>query len=163
MNNDWQNYPIYQRADSSFIITIDGSTQCIVSNEGNYTELYVEISKYIRDNPNKVQAEPATGLNINPYADYEFIDGEWIRVRYTKKAFMLWCGVEKIAALNAIKASGNVMVETVKDLLMAADYIDIQDPDTIQMINLLATPMGGNIMTVDDVTRILSGEPYLRD
>lgn len=96
---------------------------------------------------------------FDPGPDYEKReDGVFVRWRYSRKDFLLWCGIDKVAALNAARAAGNVMVETAKDLMMAAEYISIRDPDTVQMLGLLATPEGGNILTGDDVTRILAGQ-----
>ena len=93
-------------------------------------------------------------------ADYAFINDQWVKVRYSKKEFMLWCGVEKMMALNTAITAGNALVETVKDLLMAADYIDLRDPDTIHMVYLLASTEGGNILSGGDAARILAGEVY---
>ena len=104
--------------------------------------------------------EPPPAQPLSPGPDYALINDEWRKVRYSKKAFMLWCGIDKMAAVNAVIAAGNPLVETVKDLLMAADYIDVTDTDTIQMINMLATPQGGGIMDADDVIRILTGEAW---
>ena len=108
------------------------------------------------------QYEEITGSDVPPEhrPDYALIDNQWVKVSYSKKEFMLWAGVDKMTAVNAAIAAGNVLVGTVKDLLMAADYIDIRDPDTIQMINLLASTQGGDILIQDDVERILAGKPY---
>ena len=96
---------------------------------------------------------------FHPGPDYEKQeDGTWLRVRYTRKDFMLWCGIEKLTMINAAIAGGNVLVETVKDLLMAAEFISIKDPDTVQMAHLLASSEGGSILTPADVTRILAGQ-----
>jgi len=43
---------------------------------------------------------------------------------------------------------------------MAAEYISIKDPDTVQMAHLLASPQGGSILTPDDVARILAGQVW---
>ena len=98
---------------------------------------------------------------FHPGPDYEKQeDGTWLRIRYTRKDFMLWCGIDKLMQINAAIAEGNVMVETIKDLLMAAEYISIKDPDTVQMAHLLASPQGGSILTPDDVARILAGQVW---
>jgi hypothetical protein len=73
---------------------------------------------------------------------------------------MLWCGMDKLTQINAAIAGGNVLVETVKDLLMASEFISIKDPDTVQMAHLLASPQGGSILTPDDVARILAGQVW---
>ena len=52
------------------------------------------------------------------------------------------------------------MAGTVKDLLMASEYISLQDQATAQMLGLLSTPEGGNILTAEDVGRILMGEVW---
>ena len=96
---------------------------------------------------------------FHPGPDYEEQeDGTWLRVRYSVKDFMLWVGFEKIVMANAAIAAGNVMVGAVKDLLMAADFISLKDPDTVQMLGMLATPEGGSILTPEDVARILAGQ-----
>jgi len=151
---------VIQRSDGSFVITKNGMPYH-VPNGGEFTELYQEVWDYVQEHPEKLIAEqPPEPPPFNPGADYAFIDDQWVKVRYSKKEFMLWCGVEKMTALNAAIVAGNVLVETVKDLLMAADYIDLRDPDTIQMIYLLASTEGGNILSGGDVTRILAGEVY---
>lgn len=95
---------------------------------------------------------------FNPGPDYEERNGHWVRVTYTKKDFMLWCGMDKLVALNMALTAGNPLVKTVLDLLMAADFISIADPATAQMLGILATPEGGGILTPEDVARILAGE-----
>jgi hypothetical protein len=92
---------------------------------------------------------------------YELINDVWTKVRYSKKSFMLWCGIDKIVAINAAIAGGNMFVYSIKDLLMAADYIDILDPDTVQMVQLLTTPTGGNILSLEEAGRILTGEVWV--
>jgi len=94
------------------------------------------------------------------HPDYDLINDQWVKVRYTRKDFMLWCGFERIAHLNAVIATGNVVAGTVKDLLMASEYISLQDLATAQMLGLLSTPEGGNILTAEDVGRILMGEVW---
>jgi len=151
---------VIQRLDGSFVI-IKNDMPYHVPNGGEFTELYQEVWDYIQEHPEMLvteqQPEPTP---FNPGIDYALIDDQWVKVRYSKKEFMLWAGVEKMTQVNAAIAAGNVLVGTVKDLLMAADYIDIRDPDTIQMINLLATSQGDDILNQDDVERILAGEPY---
>jgi len=51
---------------------------------------------------------------FHPGPDYEKQeDGTWLRIRYTRKDFMLWCGIDKLMQINAAIAEGNVMVETI--------------------------------------------------
>jgi len=96
---------------------------------------------------------------FNPGPDYEKQeDGTWLRVRYTKKDFMLWCGMDKLVLINAAIGQGNTLVKTVHDLLMAAEFVSIKDQDTVEMAHLLATEAGGSILTPDDVARILGGQ-----
>ncbi|MCL1939524.1 MAG: hypothetical protein FWG04_02550 [Desulfovibrionaceae bacterium] len=98
---------------------------------------------------------------FHPGPDYdEQEDGAWVRVRFTRKDFMLWCGLDKLILINAAIAEGNPTVKTVHDLLMAAEFISIKDADTVQMAYLLATPEGGSILTPADVARILAGQEY---
>lgn len=77
---------------------------------------------------------------------------------FSKKEFMLLCGVDKMVAVNTAIINGNPLVKTIHDLLMAAEYIDLADPSTIQMVNMLSTPVCGNILDSNDVERILSGQ-----
>ena len=151
---------VIQRPDGSFVITKNGMPYH-VPNGGEFTGLYQAVWDYVQEHPEMLIAEqPPEPPPFNPGIDYALIDDQWVKVKYSKKEFMLWCGVDKMTAVNAAISAGNVFVGTVKDLLMAADYIDIRDPDTIQMINLLATSQGGNILNQDDVERILAGQVY---
>ena len=96
---------------------------------------------------------------FHPGPDYEDLgNGVWRKWRYTRKEFLLHCGFDNITAVNAAIAAGNVVVETAKDLMMAAEFISIKDEDTAQMLGLLATPQGGSILKPDDVARILAGQ-----
>lgn len=107
---------------------------------------------------------PAPPGGTSPGPDYAFKEEEqrWYKVVFTKKDFMLFVGVEKIAALNGVIASGNPLAKTVHDLLMAAEYIDVQDPSTRQMLTILTTDSGGLVLTAEDVARILKGLAYER-
>ena len=130
------------------------------SPEGNYeiwdekpagyftTEEWLELHP-----PEPPQPEP-------PGADYELINDQWVKVKYSKLEFLFWCGFDKQKEINAAIAAGNADLATIKDALSLADYIYIRDPKTILMVNLLATPEGGNILSPADVERILAGEPY---
>jgi len=88
-------------------------------------------------------------------------DNQWYRWRYSKKDFMLWCGLDKMIACNAAISGGNHVVKTVLDLLQASEFISLEDPNTIQMLGILATPTGGDIFNQQDVDRILTGEPWV--
>jgi hypothetical protein len=66
--------------------------------------------------------------------------------------------MDKLVALNAAISAENVLVKTVLDLLMAAEYINIKDPDTAQMLGALTTAEGGSLLTVAEMQRILAGQ-----
>jgi hypothetical protein len=92
--------------------------------------------------------------------DWIIEDGKKVKIKYSKKEFMLWCGIPAIVNVNVQITQGNSLVKTVLDLLQAADYISLRDPDTAQMLGLLTTPEGGEIFTSEEVIRILAGEEY---
>lgn len=94
----------------------------------------------------------------SPGIEYKFMYGAWKKDRFSKKEFMVLCGIDKILAVNNLIGMGNTIVQTVKDLLFAADYISLNDPMTGQMLNMLATEGGGNILTTNDILRILAGK-----
>ena len=100
-----------------------------------------------------------TGQEYKEKPNGVVINGKLVKALYSKKEFMLWCGVDKMVAVNTAISSGNQLVKTIHDLLMAADYIDIQDPDTIQMISTLGSVNAGQILSTQDVERILGGQP----
>jgi len=99
---------------------------------------------------------PEPEIEFNPGADYEQRDGAWWRVRFTKKEFLLLCGIQQVAALNMARKD-NVMAETIYTLLMAAEYIDVTDPDTIQMAELLTSDAAGRVLTAEQAANILQG------
>ena len=96
----------------------------------------------------------------SPGPEYEWRDNEWWKVRFSKKDFLLLCGIPQIAHLNTVRRD-NAMAETVYTLLMAADFIDVTDPATAQMVGLLATGAAGNVLTAEDAARILAGRKYV--
>lgn len=100
--------------------------------------------------------ELATIEDLRPGDDHELVDGQWMKARFSKKEFLLWCGLEQIIKLNATRQV-NPMAETVYTLLMAAEFIDVTDPATVQMVQLLATEAAGEILSAEDVARILAG------
>ena len=96
---------------------------------------------------------------FHPGPDYEKQgDGTWVRVIYTKKDFMLWCGKDKLFAMNAAIAAGNVLVKTMLDLLMASEFISLKDSDTAEMLGALTTPDGSSLLTLEEMQRILAGQ-----
>ncbi|UQZ89528.1 hypothetical protein C4J81_15330 [Deltaproteobacteria bacterium Smac51] len=98
---------------------------------------------------------------FTPGPDYKKRDeGKWYKIRYTKKDFLLLCGFDKVIALNAAIKSGNIMAQSIHDLLFAAEYIDVTDPATAQMVQMLATAEAGNVLTAADTLRVLAGELY---
>jgi len=98
--------------------------------------------------------------DLRPGPDYDLIDGQWIRRRFSKKDFLLFCGLSKVVALNASINAGNALAKTVHDLLFAAEYIDLSDPATAQMLSLLADEQTGNIFSAEEVAAILKGQAY---
>lgn len=97
----------------------------------------------------------------SPGPDYRFMDGAWIRTRFSRKDFLLFCGLEKVMGLNAAINSGNIVAQTVHDLLFAAEYIEVSDPDTARMLGLLASEAGGNLFSAEEIAAILKGKPYV--
>lgn len=83
--------------------------------------------------------------------------GRWVKERFSKKEFLLRCGLPKVAALNAAAAQ-NPLLKAVHDILMASEYIDVTDPATQQLVGLLTTAEGGNIFTPTEAAAILAGE-----
>lgn len=100
------------------------------------------------------------GLGVPNFNAYEKRGDDLYKIKFTKKEFLLWCGLENIVKLNSAIVSGNMMAKTVHDLLFAAEYIDVTDADTKQMVNLLATEASGSVLTVEEARRILDGELY---
>lgn len=98
----------------------------------------------------------ATQSTTDPNGDCRFIDGQWMKVKFSKKEFLLLCGLPQIATLGEVKKT-NPIVEAVYTLLMAAEYIDVTDTDTIEMVNLLATDAGGNVLTKEQASAVLAG------
>ena len=92
--------------------------------------------------------------------DYQRQGDGWMKIRFTKKEFLLWCGVENIVKLNAAIAGGNMLAKTAHDLVFAAEYIDVTDPDTVQLVQLLTTEAAGAQLAPAEAARILAGKPY---
>lgn len=105
-------------------------------------------------------SQVAPEVPFNPGSDYEERDGEWWKIRFTKKEYLLLCGIAQVGALNAAINAGNVLAKTIHDLLMAADYIDVTDLDTIQMVQLLTTEPAGSVLTAEQAADILQGVKY---
>lgn len=97
-----------------------------------------------------------------PGPDYDWDEdaGQWIRKRFTKKDFLLLCGIRQVAALNAAISAGSAMAKTVHDLLFASEYIDVSDPATGQLVQLLTTPEAGSVLTAAQAAEILKSAPY---
>jgi|GEM_PF-2976333 len=101
--------------------------------------------------------EPAPA---SPGDDYIFRDGDWWKLRFSKKDFLLLCGLPQIVKLNTAISAGNALAQTVHDLLFAADYIDVTDPATIQMVQMLTTEAAGSVLTAEQAAAILQGVKY---
>ena len=76
----------------------------------------------------------------------------------TLKDFMLWCGLDRLIAMNRAIEEGNYVVKTMLDLLMASEFISIKDPDTVQMLGALTTPEGGSLLALEEMQRIMAGQ-----
>lgn len=97
---------------------------------------------------------------FNPGPDYQKIDGAWVKTRFSKKDFLLLCGIPLVTALNTAINAGNALAKTVHDLLFASEYIDLTDPATIQMLQLLTTAEAGGVLTEAQAQTILKGVIY---
>ena len=99
---------------------------------------------------------------FNPGPDYEKRGDEWWKIRFSKKDLLLLCGIQQVIALNTAINSGNALAKTVHDLLFASEFIDVTDPATVQMIEMLASETAGSVLTNDDAARILQGVKYVQ-
>lgn len=99
--------------------------------------------------------EPEESDDLGP--EYEKRGSDWWKVRFSKKDFLLLCGLPQVAALNASINSGNVMAKTIHDLLMSAEFIDVTDQATVEMMRLLTTEAGGLVFTADQAAFVLQG------
>lgn len=128
-----------------------------------------------KGNPEVWEAKPAGYYNTmdefyttNPHLkpdpcpgpDYEKIGEAWVKVRFSRKDFMLHCSPELWMKLNAVKDAGNALAKFVHDLVTCADFVDVRDPATIEMVNLLTTEAAGKVLSTADAERILKGLPY---
>lgn len=115
--------------------------------------------------PYEIQNEDGSFV-INPVVEeflrlrdqYTLKDGVWYQTRFTKKEFLLWCGLDKLALLNKIISEGNFMAKSVYDLVFASEYVDVADKDTIELVGMLASAEIA-IFSNEDVARILKGRP----
>ena len=88
-------------------------------------------------------------------------DGTWYRFRYTRLGFIQWVGVDKYIVAQQQIAASNPVVMAIRDLIMAAEFISLQDPATVQMLHMMASPEAGCIIAPADVARILAGEDWV--
>jgi len=88
-------------------------------------------------------------------------NGEWYKVRYTRKEFVLWCGMDKFVALNHAIVNGNVLLLSLRTMMEISEYISLLDDDTKYFVTVMTTPEGGNILTDQDAVRILTGEKWI--
>lgn len=109
----------------------------------------------------EIQTRPE--IITSPGPEYQLREDGWHKTIFTKKDFLLRCGLAKVAALNGAINSGNVMAKTVHDLLFASEYIDVTDPATVQLVNLMATEGLNSIFTAEEAAAILAGEKYETD
>lgn len=96
-----------------------------------------------------------------PGDDYDFMGGQWVKIRFTKLAFFnLFTMAEKMTFKTVI-AGGNMAAAVIHDSLTMAEYIDVQDPATIQALHVLADDSGGSVLTPDRAGEILAGVPHV--
>lgn len=113
-------------------------------------ESYLELLKVLK----------SAGLDVPDPSAYVERGDSMYKVKFTKKEFLLWCGLESIVKLNTVIAAGNMTAKTVHDLLFVAEFIDVTDPATITMVQLLTTGAAGGVLTAEDAARILAGELF---
>jgi len=130
-----------------------------ISAEGN-AEVWDEKPEGYFTNEEWLAAHPATEPEFNPGPAYERREEGWWKVCFSKKDFLLLCGLSRVLALNTAINEGNALAKTVHDLLMAAEYIDLRDAATENMIQLLTTDEAGSVLTALDAARILEGRKY---
>lgn len=92
--------------------------------------------------------------------DWDESTAQWIKKRFSKKDFLLLCGIMRVAALNAAISAGNALAKTVHDLLFASEYIDVTDENTGQLVQILTTTEAGSVLTEAQAAEILKGVPY---
>lgn len=107
------------------------------------------------------ELHPPQAPEFNPGPDYEKRGEDWWKVRFSKKDFLLLCGVPQIIKLEAVIAGGNATAGAVHTLLMAAEYVDVTDSATAQMVGLLASESAGKVLTAEDAARILQGVKHV--
>lgn len=136
-----------------------------VSPEGHFTvweekpEGYFTVEEWESMHPFE---EPESHPYIfTPGSDYEKRGDNWWQIRFTRKEFLLHCGIQQVILFNTRVIEGNAIAKTVHDLLFASEYIDVNDSDTINLVNLLTTEVGGEVLTAEDATRILQGAKYV--
>jgi len=125
---------------------------------GQEPEGYVTEKQWLESNQPPAP-EPGPAM-FHPGSDYDKCGEDWWKVRFSKKDFLLLCGVPQIIRLEAAIASGNAAAKAVHTLLMAAEYIDVTDPATVQIVMMLASDATGNVLSTEDVSRILQGVKY---
>ena len=92
--------------------------------------------------------------------DYDLVDGQWVRHRFSKLAFFnLFTMAEKVTFKTVI-AGGNMVAGVIHDSLTIADFIDVTDPATIEAVYGLASHAGGRVITTERAAEILAGVPY---
>jgi hypothetical protein len=89
--------------------------------------------------------------DLNQY-EWDFEADDFIRLGtiYTKREFLSKFTFEERAA---IRSSDNILVLDLMDMLELADYISVEDPETIQGINFLAYV---GLIAAPRITEILS-------
>jgi len=123
---------------------------------GQQPEGYLTAAEWMAANP----APALDPADFNPGSAYEKRSGQWWKIRFSKKDFLLLCGLNQVAALNTAINNKNALAKTVHDLLFASDFIDVTDPATIQMVHILASPEAGAILSAEQAAEVLKGQLY---
>lgn len=96
----------------------------------------------------------------SPGPEYRWDGSKWVKWRFSKLAFYsLFTLSERIALKTAI-SGGNAIAAVIDDSLKLAEFISIDDLDTINVIQTLTSEMGGNVLTPERAAEILAGVKY---
>lgn len=107
--------------------------------------------------------ELATVFDLSPGDEYDLVDNQWVRHRFSKLAFFnLFTMTEKVTFKKAI-AGGNMVAGVIHDSLTMADYIDVTDPVTVEALYGLTGEAGGAVITPERAAEILAGVPYVTE
>ena len=129
-----------------------------VSPAGNL-EIWDEKPKGYFTQEEWTAGHPISEASFGP--GYKKHDGDWWKMFLSQKEFLLLCGFTRVTALNAAISSGNATAKTVYDFLTAAEYVDLREQNTVELIRLLASRESGPVWSEEEVERILRGEKHV--